>query len=162
MMGEQFFSPGSVVWDLQNTDKFEAIRETVRRSAALQAIPSLDLEDFTRRVIERERVQSTGFGRGIAIAHGRTDQVTDSALTLGVSRRGIDFDAFDGRPVHLLFVVANHPDKHIDYLRILSCLATMGRNEVFRRELLTCLCKEEIEQKVASAFRGALLRSAVH
>lgn len=158
-MNTDFFTSGSVVWDLQHTDKYAAIRETVQRSAAFAQIPSLNIEDFTRNVIERERVQSTGFGRGIAIAHGRTYQVADSALALGVSRRGIEFDAFDGKPVHLLFVVANHPEKHIDYLRILSSLATLCRDERFRRELLGCPCGEDAERKIGAAFRGVFMRA---
>ncbi|WP_018525698.1 PTS sugar transporter subunit IIA [Alkalispirochaeta alkalica] len=154
-----FFPPGSVLWDLTQTNKFDAIRETIHQTSTFRAIPGLDLEAFTRAVIKREQEQSTGFGHGIAIAHGRTSQVATSEIALGVSREGIDFQAFDGLPVHLLFIVASHPDRQIDYLRILSCLATLARNELFRQELLACLCQEEVEQKVCSAFQGALLRS---
>ncbi|SIQ33539.1 PTS system, nitrogen regulatory IIA component [Alkalispirochaeta americana] len=154
-----FFPPGSVLWDLTQTNKFDAIRETIFQTSTFRAIPGLDLETFTQAVIKREQEQSTGFGHGIAIAHGRTYQVPTSEIALGVSREGIDFQAFDGMPVHLLFVVASHPDRQIDYLRILSCLATLARNELFRQELLACLCQEEVEQKVCSAFQGALLRS---
>lgn len=158
-MQQGFFPPGSVVWDLAGTDKFSAIRETIHRTTTFRSIPGLDLEQFTRAVLHREQEQSTGFGRGIAIAHGRTVQVPTSEIALGVSRAGLDYRAFDGMPVHLLFVVASHPDRQIDYLRILSSLATLARNELFRQELLECLCGEDAERKVCSAFNGVLRRS---
>ncbi|TVR71924.1 MAG: PTS sugar transporter subunit IIA [Spirochaetaceae bacterium] len=158
-MHQGFFAPGSVVWDLAGRNKYEAIRDTIHGTTTFRSIPGLDLQEFTREVIAREEEQSTGFGRGIAIAHGRTPQVPTSEIALGVSRGGIDFQAFDGRPVHLLFVVASHPDRQIDYLRILSSLATLARSELFRQDLLACLCPEEVERKVSSAFNGVLQRS---
>ena len=156
-----FFSPGSVIWDVRSTDKFDAIRETIYKTTVFHMIPGLDIETFSDAVVNREREQSTGFGHGIAIAHGRTGQVATSEIALGVSRHGIDFQACDGLPVHLLFVVASHPDRQIDYLRILSSLATMVRNELFRRELLACLCQEEVQQKVCDAFSGVLQRTGM-
>lgn len=158
-MATGFFQPGSVVWDLQSVDKYDAIGETIRRTTTFRTIPLLDIAEFTNAVIAREREQSTGFGRGIAIAHGRTDTVPTSEVALGVSRRGIEYESFDGQPVHLLFVVASHPERQIDYLRILSSLATMARSEMFRQDLLACLCQEEVERKVSSAFNGVLRRS---
>ncbi len=157
--GSAFFAPGSVIWDLHSTNNLDAIRETIYRTDVFHSIPQLDVGAFAETVVERELEQSTGFGHGIAIAHGRTSQVPTSEIALGVSRQGIEFYAFDGRPVHLLFVVASHPDRQIDYLRILSSLATMARNELFRRDLLACLCQEEAQQKVFSAFSGVLQRS---
>lgn len=158
-MSDDFFEPGSVVWDLHSLGKFDAIRETVQRTSIFRTIPNLNLDLFTEAVVAREREQSTGFGHGIAIAHGRTDQVATSKIALGVSRRGIEFNAIDGKPVHLLFIVASHPDRQIDYLRILSSLATMARNELFRRDLMSCIGREEAERTVYSAFSGVLRQS---
>lgn len=158
-MHRSFFPPGSVVWDLAGTNKYRALSDIIHHTTTFRSIPGLDLDAFTREVINREREQSTGFGRGIAIAHGRTSQVSTSEIALGVSREGIDYQAFDGKPVHLLFVVASHPERQIDYLRILSSLATLARNELFRQDLLACLCQEEVERKVCNAFQGVLRRS---
>ena len=155
-----FFAPGSVVWDLESTTNLDAIRETIFRTSVFHRISGLDLNQFAEAVVARELEQSTGFGHGIAISHGRTRQIPTSEIALGVSRQGIEFHAFDGRPVHLLFVVASHPERQIDYLRILSSLATMARNELFRRELMSCLCQEEAQRKVFRAFSGVLQRNA--
>lgn len=157
--GNAFFAPGSVIWDLHSTNNLDAIRETIYRTTVFHSIDGLNIDAFAEAVVARELEQSTGFGHGIAIAHGRTRQVETSEIALGVSRDGIEFHAFDELPVHLLFVVASHPERQIDYLRILSSLATMARNELFRRELLSCLCQEEAQQKVFTAFSGVLQHS---
>lgn len=153
------FDSGSVVWELESTDKFGAIREVVRRSPAFRKIGPLDLNAFTESVIEREEIQSTGFGHGVAVAHGRTPEVERSKIALGVSRCGISYDSVDGEPVHLLFIVANHPAKQMDYLQILSKLVLLLRDSRFREELLSCMSPEELEDKMSSAFRDLIVRA---
>lgn len=149
-----FFNTGSVVWDVKSADKYDAIREVVFRSPLFQELPELDLEDFAERVIARERIQTTGFGHGVAVAHGRTYQVDGSHVCLGVSRKGIDFQAVDGEPVYLLFIVANHPDLQTDYLSILSTLVSIVRNKEMRGELLSCITGEELEFKLLNAIES--------
>lgn len=156
MGGPTFFEPGSVVWDVASSDKYEAIAEIIHRSSAFKKVPGLDLTEFTNRVIERELEQSTGFGHGIGVAHGRMACVKHSTIALGVSHDGIEYGSIDGRPVHLLFIVANHPEKHVDYLKILSCLVTLVRDDAFRRQLLGCAHREEAEKKMHTAFNTAL------
>lgn len=152
-VGDRFFRAGSVVWQLESENKYDAIREVVLRAPVFQQIDGLDLEEFAQIVIRRELELSTGFGHGVAVAHGRTPAVEDSYVALGVSRRGIDYDAPDDLPVHLLFIVANHPDQQMDYLKIISTLACLCRSDDFRRELLSSVCRDEIEEKLGAAFR---------
>jgi len=152
-VGDRFFRAGSVVRELESENKYEAIREVVLRAPVFQQIDGLDLEHFAQIVIRRERELSTGFGHGVAVAHGRTPAVDDSYVALGVSRSGIDYDAPDDLPVHLLFVVANHPEQQMDYLKIISTLACLCRNDAFRQELLSSVCQDEIEAKLGTAFR---------
>lgn len=154
-----FFIPGSVVWDLQSTEKEAAIRETILRSTPFHRIEKLEITTFISSVLTREREQSTGFGHGIAIAHGRDDAIPTSTVALGVSRGGIAFDAIDGHPVHLLFIVGSHPNRQIDYLRILSSLAVLAHDDRFRSELMGCPGAEEAQHKMRVAFHGVLQRS---
>ena len=147
-----FFDPGSVIWDLRSTDKYDAIREVIQGAPIFTNHSRLDVENFTRVVIEREQLQSTGFGHGVAVAHGRTDEVAEPTIALGISREGIEFDSVDGEPVHLLFIVANHPDHQMNYLKILSTLVAMVRDELFRREILTCREASDAQEKLCSVF----------
>jgi mannitol/fructose-specific phosphotransferase system IIA component (Ntr-type) len=91
--------------------------------------------------------------------------VGEPTVAVGISREGIDYDAYDGLPVHLLFIVANHPDHQMDYLHILSTLVAMVRNEMFRRDLLSCEHVHAAEKKLCSVFSRLLvqpqLRAAV-
>lgn len=151
-----FSDPGSVVWELESTNKYDAIRELIHRSTVFDSAGDLDVSSFAERVIEREKLQSTGFGHGVAVAHGRTPDVRESRIALGVSRSGIEYDAIDGKPVHLLFIVANHPENQMDYLKILSTLVAQVRNDTFRRELLSCTSKEGIRARLCEAFASSL------
>jgi PTS system nitrogen regulatory IIA component len=154
-----YFDPGTIIWNLTSTNKFEAIRELIARAPVFAEHCALDIGDFTERVIERERLQSTGFGHGVAVAHGRTPDVDEPTIALGISHSGIDFEAYDGEPVHLLFIVANHPDQQMDYLHILSTLVAMVRNELFREELLNCGRLNEVQQKLCTVFTDLLKQS---
>ena len=147
-----YFDPGSVVWDLESTNKYEAIREIIHTAPVFTDHATLDLHGFSQIVVARERLQSTGFGHGVAVAHGRTDQVDEPTIALGISHRGIEYDAYDGKPVHLLFIVANHPDHQMDYLQILSTLVVMVRDELFRQEILDCSHADAVQVKLCEVF----------
>lgn len=157
-----FFDPGSVIWDVRSTNKYDAIREVIFNVRTFEDQAGLDVEAFSQLVIEREKLQSTGFGHGVAVAHGRTDRVGRPIVALGVSREGIDYESVDGEPVHLLFVVANHPDHQMNYLRILSTLVSMVRDEYFRRDLLTCSHAREIEDKLCRGLTHILGQKGIN
>lgn len=153
-----YFDPGSVIWNLRSSDKLDAIREIIRETPVFAEHETLHAEEFTRIVIAREKLQSTGFGHGVAVAHGRTDQVDEPVIALGISHDGIDYDSYDEKPVHLLFIIANHPDRQVDYLQILSTLVLMVRDELFRRELLDCTDAGSVEQKLCAVFAKLIER----
>lgn len=154
-----FFDSGSVIWDLDSSNKYDAIREIIHKAPVFRRHESLELDEFASIVIERERLQSTGFGHGVAVAHGRTRQVNEPTIALGISHAGLDYDAVDGEPVHLLFIIANHPERSMDYLQILSTLITMVRDELFRREILSCHRATDAQQKLCSVFQSLMERN---
>ena len=147
-----YFDPGSVIWDLKSSDKYDAIREIIFSAPIFTEHSTLDLSDFSQRVFDREKIQTTGFGHGVAVAHGRTPQVDKPTVAVGISRDGINYDAYDGGPVHLLFIVANRPDQEMDYLHILSTLVGMVRSEMFRRDILSCEHMAAAQEKLCSVF----------
>lgn len=144
------FQTGTVVPDLASTDKESALRELIRRAPVFRELP--DLERFTEAVIQRERKLTTGFGHGVAVAHGRVDQAGRVLIGLGLSRAGIPFDAPDGTPVHLLFVIASPPEMNLDYLQALSCLVRALRERNVREALLACVETPDIERRIREAF----------
>ncbi len=146
----KLFTPGTVVIELRSTEKFEAIRELIREAKVFQDLP--DRDAFEQAVIEREKLQSTGLGHGVAFAHGRLPEVKTLKVALGISRKGIDFDSMDGKPVHLLFVFATNPTMHIDYLSCLASLAKMVKKEGFQEQILACYEETEVTNKLCDTY----------
>jgi PTS system nitrogen regulatory IIA component len=148
------FCEGTIVSPLSCNDKYGAIKELISRAPVFsEASDKLELEEA---VIQREKILSTGLGRGVAIAHGTTSAVGRLIIALGLSREGIEFDAVDKAPVHLLFVIANPPEKQRDYLCALASLASIMRNSSFRRLLLESDGIGQAEKELAVAFRECL------
>lgn len=157
MIGDrEYFSGGNVIWNLRSGDKYNAIREIIFTAPTFARVDGLDLDGFAETVIERERLQSTGLGHGVAVAHGRTEMVSELRIALGISPSGIPFEAYDGMPVHLIFVIANHPQHQTEYLQVLSTVAAMVRNDDFRREILGCFGGDEAERIVGTQFTRLL------
>jgi len=144
------FNGGTVVTGLESSDKFEAIRELIHGA------PVFDGEEVRRRIAEavvaREKVLSTGLGRGVALAHGTTDAVDRIVIALGISRKGIDYQAVDQAPVHLLFVIINPPGRQVEYLLALAAVTRMIRDEDFRRSLQNDAPVADIEGRICAAF----------
>jgi PTS system nitrogen regulatory IIA component len=150
------FDQGSVVVDLQSVDKFDALRELIRRAPVFREIA--DLPSFEEAVIARERLQSTGFGHGVAVAHGRAAGVERVLIAMGLSRSGIPYDSPDKEPVRLLFVIASPLQVSLDYLQALSTLVRCLRDAPIRDSLLASLNVEDIEQRIREAFMTGLGR----
>ena len=147
------------VQDLSSLDKFDAISELIHKAPALAKIQ--DLDQFERCVMSREKVQSTGLGHGVAVAHGKTDLVDHIIVTLGISRGGIPFDSPDQLPVQLLFLIASPPDRKADYLMALSTLACLLRKNGFKRDLLSSPTVDDALQLISEGFHEAFREKCV-
>jgi PTS system nitrogen regulatory IIA component len=148
------FRGGTVVQSLSARDRFEAIRELIQKAPIFSSVAEKrTVEDA---VIRREKVLSTGLGRGVAVAHGTTDVVEDIVIALGISENGIEFEAIDQAPVHLLFVIANPPGKQLEYLTALSAVTRLVRDEAFRSSLRAKIPASAIELQICEAFSECL------
>ncbi len=148
------FDRGSVVPDLTSTDKYDAIREIIRRALVFREIEGA--EAFEEAVLARERLQSTGFGHGVAVAHGRAPGVTRVLIAMGTSRQGIPYESPDDELVRLLFVIASPVNVSIDYLQALSTLARCVRAEDVRTRLLAPCGAAELESRIRASFTAHL------
>ncbi len=144
------FDQGTVVSDLQSADKFEALREVIRRASVFKEIANLDV--LENAVIARERLQSTGFGHGVAVAHGRAEGVERVLIAMGLSRNGIPFESPDGEPVRLLFIIASPLMLSLDYLHALSTLVRCLRHQPLRERLLAARDAGEIQRQLRQSF----------
>jgi len=150
------FTHGTVVCDLESTEKYHAIHELLNVAPVFKDLQGI--EYLERAVVQRERQQSTGLGNGVAVAHGKSPAVGNIVMALGISRKGIEFESVDGKPVHFLFLVANPPGMQLEYLLALSVLVRVIREKQFREELLCCDDSMEIESRLFRAFRDSMRR----
>ena len=102
-----------------------------------------DLNAYTELVLKREEEGSTGVGEGIAIPHGKGDCVTEPGLVAMVVPNGVEYDALDGKPVNLLFMIAAPNTSDNVHLDVLSRLSTMLMDTEFKNKLTSAKSKEE-------------------
>jgi PTS system nitrogen regulatory IIA component len=138
------------VCNLNQKDKFQAIHELIQSSPVFYNFSKL--QEFEQEVIGRENKQSTGIGHGVAVAHGCSDEARSVLISLGISKQGIDYDAIDGKPVFLLFLIATPPVCHEEYLITLSVLVKLIRRRAFRRRLLGASSVKDAELVLHDAF----------
>ena len=138
------------ICELKCTTKYEALHELVSLADSLISLP--DASEFEHQIKIREQKQSTGIGKGIAIAHATTSQVQKIRVALGISQTGIEFASIDSKPVHLLFLVANPPDTQVEYLSVLSALVRLLRSAQFRQSIICCSTPHEIKTLLDSSL----------
>lgn len=102
-----------------------------------------DLNAYTELVLKREEEGSTGVGEGIAIPHGKGDCVTEPGLVAMVVPNGVEYDALDGKPVNLLFMIAAPNTSDNVHLDVLSRLSTMLMDTEFKNKLISAKSKTE-------------------
>ena len=102
-----------------------------------------DLNAYTELVLKREEEGSTDVGEGIAIPHGKGDCVTEPGLVAMVVPNGVEYDALDGKPVNLLFMIAAPNTSDNVHLDVLSRLSTMLMDTEFKNKLISAKSKEE-------------------
>ncbi|MFA6840752.1 MAG: PTS sugar transporter subunit IIA [Sphaerochaetaceae bacterium] len=127
---------GSVICQVDACEKFPAIDEVIDRCSVFHDLP--DIDRFKRAVRRREHIETTGIGHGVAIAHGKILHLDHLRVGLGLSVAGVQYDAKDDQPVHLLFVIASSPSQQFEYIKALSTILRSVRDDNLRDELL-CL-----------------------
>jgi fructose-specific phosphotransferase system IIA component len=127
-------SPETIKLDLQARQKTAALREVAELLAQNKCVG--DFEAFFNEILQRERVSNTALGHDVAIPHARTDQCSDILVAVGRSTAGIDFEAKDGQPVRLIFLIGTPKQMVTDYLRVVGNLARLLRQDDLRQRLL--------------------------
>ena len=123
-----------ILGELQAQTKREALAEMVGLFRVGQG--RIDPEAMLQVLLEREKLGSTGIGDGIAIPHGKLGGLAEMVVAFGRSRRGIDFEAMDGRPVHLFFLLMAPENSAGLHLKALAKISRMLKDASFRQRLL--------------------------
>ena len=147
---------------MQITDMFkkEYIIEELKANSKRAVLGELS-EIFTRYhtgiqneamvevLLDREKLGSTGIGDGIAIPHGKLKGLESLVISFGRSHGGIDFDAIDGKPVHIFFLLMAPESSTGQHLKALAKISRMLKDQEFRNSLMSAKNAEELYRKIA-------------
>ncbi len=139
-----FLCTSAVISDLKATTKKELIDEMVAAMVEVGAFEKKSKVKIVDVLMAREALGSTAIGQGIAIPHGKTDCVDKLVAGLGISRRGIDFDALDGEPAYIFFLLAAPVDSAGPHLKALARVSKLLKDKYFRESLRSAKDKKEI------------------
>jgi PTS system nitrogen regulatory IIA component len=117
--------PADVIVDVRASQKGPLLRELAARAAASLDLP---VEQVTSHLLKREELGSTGTGNGIAIPHARLPGLKQPHGLLAKLKQGIEFDAIDGRPVDVVFVLLLPATMESDALAALALVARTLRS----------------------------------
>lgn len=127
---------------LQSHGKSEIIRELIEVLKTAGKIT--EIQPVYEAIMERESRGSTGLEKGIAVPHAKSDSVSSLKIALGISPEGVDFEALDGQPSHLFFLIVAAPDQSGPHIEALAEIARLTRSSMFCRMLCEAASPEEV------------------
>lgn len=130
-----------IITDLSTTNKEEAIKTMVNK---LSSEVVKDKDQLYADVLAREQETTTGIGNGIAIPHAKSQSVSKTSIVIAKSKNGIDYQALDEKPVHLLFLLAVEHNNNNQHIKLLSSLSKLLLNNNFKQSLLQANTPQEI------------------
>ncbi|MFH0964229.1 MAG: PTS sugar transporter subunit IIA [Planctomycetota bacterium] len=141
-------SPERVCFVTGNT-KHEALEELIDLLAGSAAIG--DRAALAQAVWHREELMSTGIGIGIAVPHVRLKGVTKTVMAVGVHRKGLtDYASIDGKPVHIIALIAAGEGQHAEYLRLLAQVVDILKDPARRASILGQNDPKEVHRLLTS------------
>ena len=144
-------SAESTIVDLKGESKEDIIAELVNSLPVGDAIT--DRDQVLQAVLDREKIMSTGIGDGIAIPHGKSAAVTELVAAMGTQRRGVDFDALDGEPAFVFFLLVSPANVSGPHIKALARISRLLKNDEFKKKLIEADSAEEIIATIEAAER---------
>jgi nitrogen PTS system EIIA component len=123
----------SVILDLGVRTKREVLAEMAASLAKVE--PQIEAGRLLDVLMEREALQSTGIGEGVAIPHGKLPGLQRLVASFARSRAGIDFESIDGQPTHHFFLLVVPEHSGGQYLKALARISRFFRDPAFRQNL---------------------------
>jgi len=138
----KFLKPEAIVMDIKARDKITVLKELVGYMAEHNLVN--DGDEFFNALSKRENLESTGIGEGVAIPHARTDAVVDLILAFARAPKGVDFSSIDGKPSHLIFLIASPVNKKSEYIMTLAKLSRLLRKQSVKEQLMKAKDAREV------------------
>lgn len=138
----------AILLDIQAQKKQEVLEEMVRHLKKNKLINHE--KDIIEKLLQRESLGSTALGEGIAIPHCKVKGIKNPILLVGIAPRGVNFEAPDGAPVNVFFLLITSPEDPSLNLQILALIAQLVRKSPGLKEKLL---KAERPQEVLEIIR---------
>ncbi len=135
-------SEKTVAVNLDCKDKDEAINKMI--DLASKSGLMIDIEKVRKCVFDREKLVSTGVGKGFAIPHGKTDEIKDIVAAFAILKEPIDFDSIDLEPVKFIFLIVGKESLLNAHIKLLSRISRLMNKDDFRDKLAEATTSEDV------------------
>jgi len=142
MKVSELLKPEFVISELKGETKEDVINELIDLFKNDSRVE--DIEKIRSAVLDREKIMSTGVGKGFAIPHGKTNAVQEIVGAFGKIKSGIDYDALDGNPVQLVFLLVGKDNLISTHIKLLSRVSRLMNKDDFRHRLVEANNSNEI------------------
>ncbi|MFQ6031531.1 MAG: PTS sugar transporter subunit IIA [Candidatus Zixiibacteriota bacterium] len=138
----KFCGEDLISFELTGESKNEVISELVDLTARSKLVKNAD--DLLKDILEREKLVTTGVGYGVAFPHAKSKAVKGIVIAFGRSKKGVDFDSMDKKPVHLFFLIAAPEDAIGAHLNVMARLSYLMKSEKNRNKLMKIKSPKEL------------------
>jgi nitrogen PTS system EIIA component len=128
-----YLNGSRIVLNLQGENKKHVLEKLVEILANQVSINQQNIVDLLE---VREKLSTTGIGFGIAIPHCKSSEVSELQVVVGRFEQGVDFNALDGKPVKLLFLLVAPEQSSSEHLKVLAKIARIAKDEDIRQHIL--------------------------
>lgn len=147
----EIVAPDAIVAQIRSTDRDECIAELV--DALIAGNPGLApvRAELIKKVLDRERLGSTGFGKGVAVPHVKHAAASQITAAIGLSARGVDFSAMDKQPVYSIILLLSPENRPEEHLQAMEVIFKNLSKETFRRFLRQATTVDEVRTLLEEA-----------
>jgi fructose-specific phosphotransferase system IIA component len=131
----RYIRPECFLHDLAEKTREDALRRIIHEAAAKGLIK--DEGNLFAKLMERENIQTTAVGDGIAIPHCFTDEISDLVIIVARAPGGLEFDSFDGKPTKVVFLLMGNRQEHSLHLKALARIARLIKGTEFIEKIIS-------------------------
>jgi fructose-specific phosphotransferase system IIA component len=147
-----FITPAHVKIRLDGQNKEDVIEELV--SLLVDTSDVDDPDAIYEAVMSREREGSTGLEKGVAIPHAKSDAVKSLSIVIGISREGVNFEAQDGKPSHLFFLMVAPTSESGPHVQAIAKIVKMIKLDKFRKKLIDAKNPDDVVEAISRVENG--------
>ena len=141
----------NIILELNSNTRFGLIDEMFDNLFATNALKEDAVSELRELVKKREQVMSTGIGFGLAVPHSSSALISKPVIAVGRSTAGIQFEALDGRPVHVVFLLLTPAGNQQQHLALLSAVSRHMHKANSRSLMLEARTTDDLVRGLLSA-----------